>query len=102
MERLTERFRGFDNCGITIHAMTRDGQANLSSFADRVITKLADYEDAEEQGKLVQIECHCKDCIYWSDTVEGATEHVKLCIIGGYMVGENGFCTYGEMKVKGE
>lgn len=42
---------------------------------------------------------HCKDCKHWADKVAGCTEHVKLCTIGGYMVGKNGYCVYGE---KGE
>lgn len=57
-------------------------------------------EDTEEQGLLVKIDCHCKDCVHWSDMVAGATEHVKLCTIGGYMVGHNGYCVYGEKKLK--
>ena len=57
MERLTDNFRGMGNCGITKHAMTSDGKANLSRFADKIITKLADYEDAEEQGLLLRLPC---------------------------------------------
>ncbi|MBO5921938.1 MAG: hypothetical protein J6Q48_06075 [Bacteroidaceae bacterium] len=70
-------------------------------FTDAMI-KLAEYEDAEEQGLMVKIECRCKDCVYWSDKVSRATEHVKLCAVGGYMIGENGYCVYGEKKMKGE
>lgn len=66
----------------------------------KAIEKLADYEDAEEQGILVKIECCCKDCVHWSDGVAGATEHVKLCTVGGYMVGENGYCVYAEQALK--
>lgn len=62
----------------------------------KVIDKLAKYEDAEEQGLLVKIECHCKDCVHWFDRVAGATEHVKLCTVGGYMVAKNGYCVYAE------
>lgn len=40
---------------------------------------------------------HCKDCKNWADKVAGCTEHVKLCTIGGYMVGENGYCVYAEI-----
>lgn len=38
----------------------------------------------------------CKDCKHWSDGVAGCTDHVKCCKIGFYMVGENGYCVYGE------
>lgn len=42
--------------------------------------------------------CHCKECIHWANGVPGCTEHVKFCNIGKYMVGENGYCVYGEKK----
>ena len=83
--------------------------------------KLAEYEDAEEQGLLFRlpaplngvdsislnekeiwqkIPCHCKDCSHWVDGCAGCTEHVKLCDVGHYMVGENGYCLYVEQKLK--
>ena len=41
---------------------------------------------------------HCKDCKYWVTGVPGETENVKCCEYGGYMVGANGYCCYGEKK----
>lgn len=42
----------------------------------------------------------CKDCKHWGkhDDVEvpGETDHVKACEWAFWMVGENGFCVYGE------
>ena len=46
----------------------------------------------------VRIECHCKDCIHWQDMCKECTDYAKLCTIGGYMVGENGYCVYGEKR----
>ena len=40
----------------------------------------------------------CKDCKHWKDEVSGCTDHVKCCEIGFYMVGENGYCAYGEKE----
>lgn len=40
----------------------------------------------------------CKDCKHWADGVPGCTDHVKCCKIGYYMVGENGYCVYGERR----
>lgn len=45
---------------------------------------------------------YCKECKHWSDGVSGCTDHVKCCKIGFYMVGENGYCVYGERKEHGE
>ena len=41
---------------------------------------------------------HCKDCKYWGTGVAGETENVKCCEYGKYMVGENGYCCYGEKE----
>lgn len=40
----------------------------------------------------------CKDCKHWADGVAGCTDHVKVCKIGFYFVGENGYCVYGERR----
>ena len=87
----------------------------------RLADKLKEYEDAEEQGLLLRlpaplngvdsfslngkeiwqrIPCNCKDCSHWVDGCAGCTEHVKLCDVGHYMVGENGYCLYAEQKLK--
>ena len=44
---------------------------------------------------------YCKECKHWSDGVHGCTDHVKCCKIGFYMVGENGYCVFGERKGNG-
>ena len=41
---------------------------------------------------------HCKDCKHWGTGVPGETENIKCCEHGGYMVGENGYCVYGEKE----
>ena len=38
----------------------------------------------------------CKDCKHWKDGVNGCTDKVKCCEIGFYMIGENGYCVFGE------
>lgn len=43
---------------------------------------------------------HCKDCEHWGTGIAGETEHVKCCEYGKYMVGENGFCCYADMRKK--
>lgn len=40
----------------------------------------------------------CKECKHWADGVAGCTDHVKCCKVGFYMVGENGYCVYGERR----
>ena len=41
---------------------------------------------------------HCKDCKHWGTGVAGETENIKCCEYGKYMVGENGYCVYGEKE----
>lgn len=101
MERLTwrdEEGEALVNC----NAMCSDWNT-CNPYACKqktILNKLAAYEDAEEQGLLVKVECRCKDCKNWADKVAGCTEHIKLCTVGGYMVGENGYCVYGEQALK--
>lgn len=52
MERLTERERNVDGTGVAKEEIT-DGL--LKPFADKILTKLAVYEDLEEQGLLVRL-----------------------------------------------
>lgn len=54
MERLTEKERNVDDTGVAKEEIT-DGL--LKPFADKILTKLADYEDLEEQGLLVRLPC---------------------------------------------
>lgn len=61
MERLTERERNVDGTGVAREEIT-DGL--LKPFADKILTKLADYEDLEEQGLLVRLPCKLKDKLY--------------------------------------
>lgn len=43
---------------------------------------------------------YCKDCEHWGTGVAGETEQVKCCEYGKYMVGENGYCCYADMRKK--
>lgn len=40
----------------------------------------------------------CKDCKHWQDIGKGCTDHVRCCEIGFYMIGENGYCYFGERR----
>lgn len=104
MDRFTAREEKSGNvfyphCFEQCQGMAETEQGINCEYYDKLLKKFAEYEDLEEQGLLQRIECRCKDCVHWSDMVAGATEYVKLCTIGGYMVGENGYCVYGERKV---
>lgn len=61
MERSTERERNVDGTGVAKEEIT-DGL--LKPFADKILTKLAVYEDLEEQGLLVRLPCKVGDDVY--------------------------------------
>lgn len=61
MKRLTERERNVDGTGVAKEEIT-DGL--LKPFADKILTKLADYEDLEEQGLLARLPCKVGDIVY--------------------------------------
>ena len=59
--------------------------------------QLADWLEELKKYREMDI-VHCKDCKYWVTGVIGETENIKCCEYGGYMVGENGYCVYGEKE----
>ena len=40
----------------------------------------------------------CRECKHWVKDVAGCTDFVGRCDIANYMIGENGYCLYGERK----
>lgn len=79
MERLTERERNVDGTGVAKEEIT-DGL--LKPFADKILTKLADYEDLEEQGLLVRLPDDLNRVLYqinyrWTQCTEYGEENNK-------------------------
>lgn len=79
MERLTERERNVDGTGVAKEEIT-DGL--LKPFADKILTKLAVYEDLEEQGLLVRLPDDLNRVLYqinyrWTECTEYGEENNK-------------------------
>lgn len=51
----------------------------------------------QKKPDMVEV-VRCKDCKHWGTGYCGETEHIKECEYAHYMVGENGYCAYGEVK----
>lgn len=67
MERLTQKERNYDGTAISKKSMIdKEGYhaPTVSDYASKVLTKLADYEDAEEQGLLLRLPCKVGSNIY--------------------------------------
>lgn len=65
------------------------------------------YEEKLQMALLVAItsmqklqgQIHCRDCAHWGmEGIPGQSDYFKVCEYGRYMVGNNGFCCYGERK----
>lgn len=61
--------------------MTEDGMTT-PSYSDystrRIIEKLADYEDAEEQGLLLRLPCKVGDTLYYVDDIRKFVDECKV------------------------
>lgn len=71
---------------------------NYETYDDSTIMDIIEEQPTVEAVPVVR----CKNCTRWGTGVEGETEHVKCCEFGRYMVGENGYCVYGELRTSAE
>lgn len=102
MERLTNREYGEISCtGREIPCSSfcnncSQGTGNCE-IVKRMVEKLADYEDLEEQGRLVKLPCKVGARLYWIDD-EDDYGHKEMCIrqysesekVTGFSLGEDG------------
>lgn len=51
----------------------------------------------QKKPDMVEV-VRCKNCIHWGTGYVAETEHIKECEYAHYMVGENGYCVYGEVE----
>lgn len=67
MERLTDKIRNFDGTASSPKSLViEEGMQKgmPSAYCSSIVTKLADYEDAEEQGLLLRLPCKVGDTVY--------------------------------------
>lgn len=68
-------------------------------YADAVRIHRENIEEAPTIDAVPVV--RCKDCKHWGKygvSVAGETDNVKACEWAIWMVGENGYCVYGERK----
>lgn len=61
--RLTGKIRNLDGSASSIKPIA-DDKGFPNKFGSDVLTKLADYEDLEEQGRLLKLPCKVGDVVY--------------------------------------
>lgn len=67
MERLTNGKRNFDGTASSKESLIDREYDRPSEYCSEILTKLADYEDLEEQGRLLVLPCKIGDRLYWID-----------------------------------
>ena len=115
MERLTKKERNVDGSGISkLDVTTVDNSLTMAGRS--ILTKLADYEDAEEQGLLMRLPCKVGDTVFFivgkdiskqriremkiSDNGLGIIFKAKRRIFNANCVGEDVFLTREEAEKK--
>lgn len=61
--RLTGKIRNVDGSATSIKPIA-DDNGFPNKFGSDVLTKLADYEDLEEQGRIIKLPCKVGDVVY--------------------------------------
>lgn len=79
MERLTRKERTRTGSGVSKEPLIDRDFDILSEYCINILTKLADYEDLEEQGRLLALPCKIGDRLYWIDD-EDDDGNKGLCI----------------------
>lgn len=64
MERLTDSKRNSDGTAFSKESLIDIEHDRPSAYFGEILTKLADYEDLEEQGRLIKLPCKVGDRIF--------------------------------------
>lgn len=100
MERLTKR----ENGEICVIERNNSFETDAAGAILNALNKLADYEDAEENGLLVKLSCKVGDDIWSSEPFkDDKMRHGNITVV---MIDENGFygfwCTFDNEPISAE
>lgn len=103
MERLTDRTRNYDGTAVSKKSLIIEHgmrKGTPSAYCYAIVTKLADYEDAEEQGLLLRLPCKVGDTVYHTVISPDKPEIIPFKISGiKVFISEDGsfkFDLYGD------
>ena len=71
-----------------------DMDGNYATYDSTTIVDIIDKQPTVDAVAVLR----CRDCTHWGVGSPVETERVKCCEYAGYMIGENGYCLYGERK----
>lgn len=83
-----------DSAQRMLNTLTPSVRSKATKLKDRVMA----YTTVVLTLEKLQAQVHCRECKHWGTGVAGETDMIKCCEYGGYMVGNNGYCVYGERK----
>lgn len=81
MEQLTERERNYDKSAVAKEDIAHS-ECILTDFGSDVLTKLAAYEDLEEEGKMIKLQCKIGDTIWDNDYGYPCAYAIKAISLG--------------------
>ena len=74
----------------------RDAEQRDHSYNSLMLYEIAGMIEDAPTIEAVPV-VHCKDCRRWGMGISAETDRIKCCEYARYMVGENGYCVYGEI-----
>ena len=78
MERLTDSKRNSDGTASSKESLIDIEHDRPSAYCGEILTKLADYEDLEEQGRLIKLPCKVGDTIYYINPNENTINKLVI------------------------
>nr|DAI88040.1 MAG TPA: hypothetical protein [Caudoviricetes sp.] len=102
MDRLTKRKRNNDGSGISTDSLIVENGMRKgfpSSHCGRIVTKLAEYEDMDEQGLILRLPCKVGDAVYILAGRFGTFYEEDIC--DGFFVGKDGTLQVKTQNYKG-
>lgn len=101
MERLTEKLTDKSYCISDIRTIRKECfyedmecRHGVSLYTGKAIDKLGEYEDLEEQGKLLKLPCAVGDTVYSATVYNGVCEHE----IRKFQFDKNGCCACSNLR----
>lgn len=89
MNRLTERSENGQVYTPYCYNAICDGICILCDYEDKILEKLADYEDLEEQGKLIRLPCKVGEDVWCLEEYEDGFDcsgYIFLAMCGEYCI----------------
>ena len=93
---LRERAKLHSNNSRDYHVLNHAANT-IEELSAKIASANMERSEQHYDNDMVKV-IRCKDCRQWGTGFPAETEYGKVCRYAGYMVGENGYCVYGEAK----